>query len=126
VTQRAGGASWPDGSRLPQFNQHDAVLRSCPGACPTREPLCLPRASASGAQRPGRAQAMSMAEGIAVIVSAIVPLIVALTSLLWWAYRRGEAAGMEKAAGKAKIEALERLLTETRAELASLQPRRWR
>ena len=69
---------------------------------------------------------MTMAEEIAVIVSAIVPLIVALTSLLWWAYRRGEAAGMEKAVGKAKIEALERLLTEMRAELASLQPRRWR
>lgn len=69
---------------------------------------------------------MSTAQAIAAALGAIVPLLAALASLLWWAYRRGEAAGMEKAEGKAKIEALERLLTETRAELASLQPRRRR
>lgn len=69
---------------------------------------------------------MGIAEEIAVIVSAIVSLIVALASLLWWIYRRGEAAGAERAAGKAKVEALERLLTETRVELASLQQRRRR
>jgi hypothetical protein len=67
---------------------------------------------------------MSTAQGIAAVLGAIVPLLVALASLLWWAYRRGEAAGMAKAEGRAKIEALERLLRETRTELASLQPRR--
>ena len=79
---------------------------------------------------------MSMAQEIAAVLSATVPLIVALASLLWWAYRRGEAAGEEKATrrvdertqaeSKAKIEILERLLTETRAELATLQPKRRR
>jgi hypothetical protein len=79
---------------------------------------------------------MSIAEVVAAILSATVPLLVALASLMWWAYRRGEAAGEEKAerkAGersqaedKAKIEALGQLLAETRAELASLQPKRRR
>ena len=79
---------------------------------------------------------MSIAEAVAAILSATVPLLVALASLMWWAYRRGKAAGEEKAerrAGersqaedKAKIEALGQLLAETRAELASLQPKRRR
>jgi len=79
---------------------------------------------------------MSIAEAIAAILSAIVPLLVALASLMWWAYRRGEAAGEEKAerrAGersqaedKAKIEALERQLGKILTELASIQPRRRR
>lgn len=56
---------------------------------------------------------MSTAQGIAAVLGAIVPLLVALASLLWRAYRRGEATGMEKAEGKAKIEALKRLLTQT-------------
>jgi hypothetical protein len=71
---------------------------------------------------------MSSAEAAAVILSGTVPLLVALAGLLWWAYRRGEVSGAEKARreaversqaeDKAKISALERLLTETRAELA--------
>ena len=79
---------------------------------------------------------MSIAQAVAAILSATVPLLVALASLMWWAYRRGEAAGEERAerkAGersqaedKAKIEALGQLLAETRAELASLQPKRRR
>lgn len=79
---------------------------------------------------------MSVAQGLAAVLSATVPLLVALASLLWWAYRRGEAAGEERAKrqadeltqaeSKAKLEALERLLAETRTELASWQPRRRR
>jgi hypothetical protein len=41
-------------------------------------------------------------------------------------YKRGQAAGAERAEDKPKIEALERLLAETRTELAALQPRRRR
>ena len=76
---------------------------------------------------------MSTALGIAAVISATVPLVAALASLLWWTYKRGESAGAERARrqagerdqaeGKAKIELLERMLTETRAELASLQRR---
>ena len=79
---------------------------------------------------------MSTAEAVAAILSATVPLLVALAGLTWWAYKRGEAAGEAKAerrAGerslaedKAKIEALERRLGEILAELASLQPKRRR
>ena len=71
---------------------------------------------------------MSTAEAVFAIVSATVPLLIALASLLWWAYKRGVAAGEERAEceaadrpqDKAKIEALERQVAETRAELASL------
>lgn len=79
---------------------------------------------------------MSIAVAVAAILSATVPLLVALASLMWWAYKRGEAAGEQKAerrAGervqaedKAKIHAIEQLLAETRAELASMHPRRRR
>jgi type VI protein secretion system component VasK len=75
---------------------------------------------------------MGTAEAVAAILSATVPLLVALAGLIWWAYRRGEAAGEAKAerrAGerslaeeKAKIEALDRRLGEILAELASMQP----
>lgn len=64
---------------------------------------------------------MSVAEAIAAILSAAVPLLVAL-GLLWWAYRRGEAAGAEKA----RREALEQVVGEIRAELASIQAKRRR
>jgi hypothetical protein len=79
---------------------------------------------------------MSAPQGITAVLGAIVPLLAAMASLLWWAYRRGEAAGEDRAKrqadertqaeSKAKIEALEQLLTQTRTELASLQPRRRR
>jgi hypothetical protein len=79
---------------------------------------------------------VSTAQGVTALIGATVPSLVALASLLWWTYKRGEAAGEDRAKrraderaqveGKAKIEALERLLTETRTELASLQPRRRR
>jgi type VI protein secretion system component VasK len=79
---------------------------------------------------------MSAAEAGAAILSATVALMVALASVLWWVYKRGEAAGEAKAerrAGerslaedKARIEALEHRLGEVLAELASIQPRRRR
>ena len=46
--------------------------------------------------------------------------------LLWWTYKRGEAAGERKAGqaeDKTKIEALEQQLAATRAELALIHPR---
>jgi len=79
---------------------------------------------------------MNTAEGIAVILTAVIPMLAGEASLLWFTYRRGLAAGEElakrqaeertQAESKAKIDALERLLAETRAELATLQPRRKR
>ncbi len=79
---------------------------------------------------------MGAAEAGAAILSAAVALLVALASLMWWAYKRGEAAGearAERRAGerslaedKAKIEALERRLGEVLAQLASRQPKRRR
>lgn len=79
---------------------------------------------------------MSTADGIAVILTAAIPMLVAGASLLWFTYRRGVAAGEDRAKrqadervqaeSKAKIEALEQLLAETRAELAALPPRRKR
>jgi len=79
---------------------------------------------------------MSTAEAVAVILGAAVPLLVALASLMWWAYRRGEAAGEAKAerkAGerslaedKARIRALEQQLGEILAEIAASQPKRRR
>jgi hypothetical protein len=83
-----------------------------------------------------RASGMSTAEGIAVILTAVIPMLVAEASLLWFTYRRGMAAGAEltkrqadermQAESKAKIEVLEHLLAETRAEVAVLQRRRKR
>jgi hypothetical protein len=71
---------------------------------------------------------MSTALTVAAILSATVPTLVALAGLLRWVYKRGEASGAEKARREAdersqaeekvKIAALERLLIETRAELA--------
>jgi hypothetical protein len=79
---------------------------------------------------------MTTAEALAAILSATVPMLAAVASLLWWAYKRGEAAGEAKAErraderslaeDKARIEALERRLGEILAELASLQPKRRR
>lgn len=69
---------------------------------------------------------MSFAEAVFVILGTAVTMLSALGALLWWVYQRGQAAGAERAEDKAKIEALERLLAETRAELSELQPKRRR
>lgn len=79
---------------------------------------------------------MSSAEAVAAILNGTVPLLAALAGLLWWTYRRGEVSGAERtrreaiersqAEDKVKIATLERLLAETRAELASRQPKRKR
>jgi len=60
---------------------------------------------------------MSTAEAVAVILGAAVPLLVALASLMWWAYRRGEAAGEAKAERKAG----ERSLAEDKARIRALE-----
>jgi len=65
---------------------------------------------------------MSIAEAVAAILSATVPLLVALAGLMWWAYRRGEAVGAEKA----RRESLERIVADIRAELAAMRPKRRR
>jgi hypothetical protein len=58
-------------------------------------------------------------------LSAVFTVGGTLFSQLWWLYKRGQAAGAEKASrdtaraeDKAKVEDLERQLTETRADLA--------
>ena len=69
---------------------------------------------------------MNAAESVCIILGTVVTVLVALSSLVWWAYKRGIAAGKERAEDKAKIESLEWLLAETRAELAAMQPKRRR
>lgn len=79
---------------------------------------------------------MGAAQVISVVLSASATVLGALGSLLWWAYRRGQASGAEKARHEtdqlaqaqadAKIQALERRVTEMQAELASRQPKRRR
>ena len=79
---------------------------------------------------------MGTAEAIVAILSASATVLGCLGSLLWWTYRRGQASGVEKAKREAdqraqaqadaKIQALVRLVAETRAELASMQPKRRR
>jgi hypothetical protein len=74
---------------------------------------------------------MSTALTVTAILGVTVPTLVALAGLLRWVYRRGEASGAEKARreadersqaeDKAKIAALERLLVETRVELAQMR-----
>lgn len=71
---------------------------------------------------------MSIAEAIFAIFGTIVTALTAKATLLWWAYKRGEAAGAEKAGrdaaqaeSQARIEQLARELAETHAELATLQ-----
>jgi len=76
---------------------------------------------------------MSVTLVVFTAVGTSVALLCALASLLWWAYKRGQADGAEKAGrdaaraeDQAKIEALERQLAETRAELSAIQPKRRR
>ena len=60
---------------------------------------------------------MSNAEAVAVILSGIVPLLVAIAGLLWWAYRRGVVRGKEVA----RYEAVERLQAETAVQITTLR-----
>jgi len=69
---------------------------------------------------------MSVAEAVVAILGTAVTTLSALGALLWWVYKRGRAAGAERAEDKAKIEALERLLTDTRAEISARQGKRKR
>jgi flagellar basal body-associated protein FliL len=64
---------------------------------------------------------------IFIIIGTFVAALGSEASLLWWAYRRGQAAGEEKAGrneDKARIAALEQQLTEIRTELAAFQSKR--
>jgi flagellar basal body-associated protein FliL len=65
-------------------------------------------------------------EVVFVIIGTVVAVAGSVAGLVWWAYRRGQAAATQRAEDKARIEALERQLTETRKELAALQSRRGR
>jgi hypothetical protein len=61
-------------------------------------------------------------------LSAVFTVGGTVFSQLWWLYKRGQAAGAERAGrdaaraeDKAKVEDLERQLTETRADLTDTQ-----
>ena len=79
---------------------------------------------------------MGIALAVAAILSAIVQTLAAVAGAFWWTYRQGQASREEKARrevdehsqaeARAKIEELERLLTETRVELALMQHARQR
>jgi hypothetical protein len=79
---------------------------------------------------------MGIAEMVFAILSASATALGSVGGLLWWVYRRGQASGADRArreAGQrtqaeadARIQALEKLIAETRVELASLQPKRRR
>jgi hypothetical protein len=77
---------------------------------------------------------MGIATAVFAILSAATTVLCATGSLLWWAYRRGQASGAERARrdadqraqarADAKIRALERLVAEMHGELAAMQFRR--
>jgi hypothetical protein len=83
---------------------------------------------------------MSVVMVVFAILGTTVTVLAALAGLVWWAYKRGQAAGTDRAGRDAaraedvaKIEALQRQLAETRADLAdtraeltALQPKRQR
>lgn len=65
---------------------------------------------------------MSTAGVIFTIIGASIAGLSAVAGLVWWAYKRGQAAGTQRAEDRAKIEALERQV----AELTAQPPkRRW-
>jgi hypothetical protein len=69
---------------------------------------------------------MTVALLIFTIIGSSVALIVAVSGLAWWAYRRGVADGVrqaELAGDRTRVENFVRALAQTRAELAVLQPR---
>jgi hypothetical protein len=64
-------------------------------------------------------------EAIFVIIGTVVTLLGSVAGLTWWAYRRGETAGEEKAGraeDKARIASIERQIKQ----LAAAQQRRRR
>jgi hypothetical protein len=72
---------------------------------------------------------MNATEMVFTVIGAGVTTLAALTSLAWWIYKRGQAAGEERAGraaaraeDKAQIAALERQLAETRAQVAAISP----
>lgn len=65
-------------------------------------------------------------EAISVVIGTVFTVAGSVAGLVWWAYRRGQAAGAQRAEDTARIEALERQLIETRRELAALESRRGR
>lgn len=69
---------------------------------------------------------ISVVEMVFTVLATVVASLTALATLGWWIYRRGQAAGTEKAESIAKIAALERALGETRAQLTALQAARQR
>ena len=89
------------------------------------------RGDGSAHQR--RVPGVSIAEAVFAILGTVVTALTGEATLMWWVYRRGEAAGAEKAGrdaaqaeGQARIEQLARELAETRAGLAALQSKRRR
>jgi outer membrane murein-binding lipoprotein Lpp len=70
---------------------------------------------------------MNVTEMVFTIIGAVITGLTALAGLASWIYRRGQAAGEEKAeratarAGDmAKFESLERQLAETRAQISTI------
>lgn len=65
---------------------------------------------------------MNTAAAIFTIIGTSIAGLSTVVGLMWWSYKRGQAAGTERAEDKAKIEALERRV----AELTAQPPkRRW-
>ena len=56
-------------------------------------------------------------ETVFVIIGTVVAAAGSEAGLIWWAYRRGQAAATQRADVKARIEALER-------QIAALRPKR--
>ena len=60
------------------------------------------------------------------LIGTIITGLSVVGSLVWWAYRRGQRAGAQRAEDTARIKALEVQLTETRRQLVALQVKRGR
>jgi hypothetical protein len=72
---------------------------------------------------------MNVALLVCTIIGSTITLVVAMASFAWWVYRRGVAAGLERAGrvgDQARIDTLERELAQTQAELTAIQPKRRR
>lgn len=65
---------------------------------------------------------MNTAGVIFTIIGTSIAGLSAIAGLMWWAYKRGQAAGKQRAEDKAKIEALERQVAELTAQPSK---RRW-
>jgi hypothetical protein len=126
------------------FAARSRGLRATAAPCGPRrnpEPRRVRRVTGSRRREPhgnawGRAADVGAAQAVSVILSTSVTALGALGSLLWWAYRRGQASGAEKARQEAeqhaqaqadaKIQVLELRVAEMQAGLASRQPKRRR